>query len=79
MAAELGDSEAMNRLGELFEEGQSVEKNTQVAEQFYHESQIRGNDEAKVNLALLMINEGRKENGENNPEAMLLEAAQKGN
>lgn len=29
----------------------------QVAEQFYKESEERGNDDAKVNLAFLMMNE----------------------
>lgn len=56
-AAELGDSDSLNRLGEIYESGIDVQKNNKIAEQFYLEAEERGNDEAKVNLAFLLLND----------------------
>lgn len=71
-AAELGDSDAINRLGENFEK----EGKFEIAKEYYQGASEMGNREAGVNLAILNVRECQ---GNEESRDFIREAAEEGN
>lgn len=58
-AAQKGDASAQNAVGEMYELGQHVAQNTEVAAQWYTQAAERGNADALLNLGLLCMKRQR--------------------
>lgn len=57
-----GDTSAQNKIGEMFEKGLGVEKNYEVAQEWFQKSSDQDDDVGMLNLGLLLL----KNEGDNN-------------
>ncbi len=76
--AEAGVPASQNSLGCIYRDGINVEKNIEVARQWFERAAKYGNDDAKINLADLMVAEGKPEEYDVILE-LYMSAARKGN
>lgn len=76
--AESGVPISQNALGRIYRDGINVEKNTELAKKWFEKAAEYGNEDAKINLADMLIAEGKPEEREVALD-LYMSAARRGN
>lgn len=77
-AAELGDKDAMYLMGVLHEEGAHVPKSKYMAGNYYKKASEKGQTDAKVNLAVMLMDDFTSEDNGIGNDTMIKEMGQTG-
>lgn len=77
-AAELGDKDAMYLMGVLHEEGAHVPKSKYMAGNYYKKASQKGQTDAKVNLAVMLMDDFAGEGDLKNEDTIIKEMGQTG-
>lgn len=77
-AAELGDKDALYSMGMLHEEGMHVPKSKYMAGNYYKKASDKGQTDAKVNLALILMKDFANEDDSVDNDTVVRDLGQTG-
>ena len=75
-AAELGDKDALYLMGVLHEEGAFVPKSKYIAGDYYKKASEMGQTDAKVNLAVMLMDDFAENEKDENEDTIVREVGQ---